>query len=90
MPVESRVFANVNVYRPKECIEYDKMDIIWNTPRKYQVIRKVGRGKYSEVYEGFNIEKKEKCTIKVLKPVRFGKIKRYTLLSIYSEKYRFY
>jgi casein kinase II subunit alpha len=29
-----------------------------------------GRGKYSEYFEGINLVDREKCTIKVLKPVR--------------------
>jgi casein kinase II subunit alpha len=36
----------------------------------------VGRGKYSEVFEGINIANYQKCVIKVLKPVKKKKIKR--------------
>jgi casein kinase II subunit alpha len=36
----------------------------------------VGRGKYSEVFEGINMVNGEKCIIKVLKPVKKRKIKR--------------
>jgi casein kinase II subunit alpha len=36
----------------------------------------VGRGKYSEVFEGINVSNNEKCVIKVLKPVKKKKIKR--------------
>jgi casein kinase II subunit alpha len=39
-------------------------------------VRKVGRGKYSEVFEGVNVVNDEKCIIKVLKPVKKKKIKR--------------
>jgi len=42
----------------------------------YEIVRKVGRGKYSEVFEGFNTVNNEKCCIKVLKPVKKKKIKR--------------
>jgi Protein kinase domain len=42
----------------------------------YEIIRKVGRGKYSEVFEGMNAVTNEKCVIKILKPVRKKKIKR--------------
>ena len=37
---------------------------------------RVGRGKYSEVFEGINMINAEKCIIKVLKPVKKRKIKR--------------
>ncbi|KAF1872505.1 hypothetical protein Lal_00016806 [Lupinus albus] len=42
----------------------------------YEVVRKVGRGKYSEVFEGFHCTDNEKCVIKILKPVKKKKIKR--------------
>jgi len=42
----------------------------------YEVVRKIGRGKYSEVFSGFHIPTDKKCVIKILKPVRKKKIKR--------------
>jgi serine/threonine protein kinase len=36
----------------------------------YEVVRKVGRGKYSEVFEGVNCVNNEHCIIKILKPVK--------------------
>ena len=39
-------------------------------------MRKIGRGKYSEVFEGVNIANNDKCVVKVLKPVKKKKIKR--------------
>ena len=43
---------------------------------KYQVLRKIGRGKYSEVFEGLNTETNQPIVIKILKPVKKKKIKR--------------
>jgi casein kinase II subunit alpha len=40
------------------------------------LIRSLGRGKYSEVFEGINVVNYQKCVIKVLKPVKKKKIKR--------------
>lgn len=40
----------------------------------YEVVRKVGRGKYSEVFEGINVMLDEKCIIKILKPVKKKKV----------------
>lgn len=37
-------------------------------------MRKVGRGKYSEVFEGINVNNNEKCVIKILKPVKKKKV----------------
>ena len=41
----------------------------------YEVVRKVGRGKYSEVFEGVNIVNNQKCIIKILKPVKKKKVR---------------
>jgi len=40
------------------------------------VIQKLGRGKYSEVFEGVNNLNNQKCVVKILKPVRKEKINR--------------
>ncbi|XP_020988329.1 inactive casein kinase II subunit alpha-2-like [Arachis duranensis] len=42
----------------------------------YEVVRKVGRGKYSEVFVGVYSTDNEKCIIKILKPVKKKKLKR--------------
>ena len=42
----------------------------------YEIMKKIGRGKYSEVYEGINVNNDEKVVIKILKPVKKKKIKR--------------
>lgn len=40
----------------------------------YEVVRKVGRGKYSEVFEGINVKTNQTCIIKILKPVKKKKV----------------
>lgn len=40
------------------------------------MVKKVGRGKYSEVFEGVDTRTGDKCVIKILKPVKKKKIKR--------------
>lgn len=68
------------------------LQIIRGMQDNYEILRKVGRGKYSEVFEGVNLAagqqtgggaasamaggSPEKCIIKVLKPVKKKKIKR--------------
>lgn len=39
------------------------------------MVRKVGRGKYSEVFEGVHCTDNEKCIIKILKPVKKKKVR---------------
>ncbi|KAL0381526.1 UNVERIFIED_CONTAM: Casein kinase II subunit alpha-4, chloroplastic [Sesamum angustifolium] len=66
---KARVYQDINVIRPKEYWDYEEQD-------DYEVVRKVGRGKYSEVFEGIHTTSNEKCIIKILKPVKKKKIKR--------------
>jgi casein kinase II subunit alpha len=54
----------------------DNLQVQWGSQDHYEIVRKVGRGKYSEVFEGVNIVNDETCIIKVLKPVKKKKIKR--------------
>ena len=68
--------ADVNVQQPQEYWDYENYAIEWNDQDNYEVIRKIGRGKYSEVFEGINISTGERCVIKILKPVKKKKIKR--------------
>lgn len=46
----------------------------------YEVVRKVGRGKYSEVFEGIHVTNNEKCIIKILKPVKKKKVSYFSFL----------
>ena len=34
----------------------------------YEIVKKLGRGKYSEVFEGVNVKNNTKIVIKILKP----------------------
>ncbi|GAU26114.1 hypothetical protein TSUD_225770 [Trifolium subterraneum] len=73
---KARVYADINVVRPKEYWDYESLAVQWGDQDDYQVVRKVGRGKYSEVFEGVHCTDNEKCVIKILKPVKKKKIKR--------------
>lgn len=42
----------------------------------YEVVEKIGKGKYSEVYIGIQTQNDRKVVIKVLKPVKKSKIRR--------------
>ncbi|KAI8903871.1 casein kinase II, alpha chain [Gorgonomyces haynaldii] len=72
----SRIYATFNQQMPREYWDYENVDLQYNSQENYEVIRKVGRGKYSEVFEGINIQNQQKCVIKVLKPIKKKKIKR--------------
>ncbi|KAH7399363.1 kinase-like domain-containing protein [Pyrenochaeta sp. MPI-SDFR-AT-0127] len=72
----ARVYADVNENMPRSYWDYDSVNISWGVLENYEVVRKIGRGKYSEVFEGINVVNYQKCVIKVLKPVKKKKIKR--------------
>nr|DAD21343.1 TPA_asm: hypothetical protein HUJ06_022806 [Nelumbo nucifera] len=73
---KARVYADVNVIRPKEYWDYESLTVQWGEQDHYEVVRKVGRGKYSEVFEGVHCTNNERCIIKILKPVKKKKIRR--------------
>ena len=56
--------------------DYENLTVQWGEQDNYEVVRKVGRGKYSEVFEGINVANDSRCIIKILKPVKKKKIKR--------------
>ena len=74
----SRVYADANESRGREWWDYDNLALQWGTQDHFEILQKVGRGKYSEVFEGVNMSTStyDKCIIKVLKPVKKKKIKR--------------
>ena len=75
----ARVYSNANDKFGRSWWDYDNLAVQWGTQDNYEILRKVGRGKYSEVFEGVNVSAGstvEKCIIKVLKPVKKKKIKR--------------
>eukprot|EP00834_Sanchytrium_tribonematis_P003738 NODE_155_length_15238_cov_1.162560.p5 type:complete len:331 gc:universal NODE_155_length_15238_cov_1.162560:9169-8177(-) len=74
------VYTNVLSAKPKEYWDYENFDIQWNSPTNYEIIKKVGRGKYSEVFKGVNVSNDADIVIKVLKPVKKKKIKRELLI----------
>lgn len=72
----SRVYADVNDQRPEEYWNYEKLRIVWGQQDNYEIVKKVGRGKYSEVFQGVVVSTGAPCIIKVLKPVKPSKIFR--------------
>jgi len=72
----ARWHADANLKRPKEYWDYESLQVQWGEQDDYQVVCKVGRGKYSEVFEGIRVADNSKVIIKILKPVKKKKIKR--------------
>ena len=54
----------------------ENLNFLYRSQENYEIIKKIGRGKYSEVYEGINTLNNERIVIKILKPVKKTKIRR--------------
>jgi casein kinase II subunit alpha len=76
LPSRAKVYADINLQKPREYWDYESHVIEWGSIDDYQLLKKLGRGKYSEVFEGIKVSTDEKCVIKILKPVKKKKIKR--------------
>ncbi|XP_061743286.1 casein kinase II subunit alpha [Nerophis ophidion] len=76
VPSRARVYNEVNTHRPREYWDYESHVVEWGNQDDIQLVRKLGRGKYSEVFEAINITNNEKVVVKILKPVKKKKIKR--------------
>jgi casein kinase II subunit alpha len=56
--------------------DYESFEVKFQSQDHYEIIKKIGRGKYSEVYEGINTQNNQRIVIKILKPVKKNKIRR--------------
>lgn len=74
----ARSNADASERRGEAYWNYECYDIPTGDIEKYQILQRIGRGKYSEVFEGRR--DKEKVVIKALKPVRKAKISREVLV----------
>ena len=63
------MYADVNSHKPREYWDYEAHIVSWGEQDDYQLVRKLGRGKYSEVFEAINIRDNEKCVVKILKVI---------------------
>ncbi|KAJ9106320.1 hypothetical protein QFC21_001466 [Naganishia friedmannii] len=72
----ARVYPDANDKLGRNWWDYDNLTVQWGVQDHYEIVRKVGRGKYSEVFESIHLPSSSKCIVKVLKPVKKKKIKR--------------
>lgn len=71
-----RFYSDVNVHKPRDYWDYEILSVRWGSQDDYGVLKKIGRGKYGEVYEGVQYSSGEKIVVKILKPVKKKKLKR--------------
>ena len=76
MNFKPKLYSDANVKKPIDYFDYENFNITYGDIENYEIVRKVGRGKYSDVFEGINVTNSKKVIIKCLKPIRKKKIKR--------------
>lgn len=47
--------SQLQAHQILSCLSTDNLSVQWGTQDNYEILRKVGRGKYSEVFEGVNV-----------------------------------
>eukprot|EP00760_Papus_ankaliazontas_P008469 PhM_4_TR13832/c2_g1_i1/m.15688/K03097/CSNK2A; casein kinase II subunit alpha len=75
-PILNHRYAAANKSKPKAFWDYETYEVAWNNMDSYECTARLGRGKYSEVFEAVHTTTDERCVVKVLKPVKKKKIKR--------------
>jgi len=76
VPSRARYFVDVNSNMHRSYWDYNSYEIKWGTPDDYAILKKIGRGKYSNVFLGVQLTTGKKVCIKTLIPVRKRKIRR--------------
>ena len=71
-----RYYANACIDKPESYYDYSSFDLTWGPMDYYEVLQKIGRGKYSEVFDGVNTLNNQKWVIKILKPIKMEKMQR--------------
>lgn len=72
----ARVHAHVLVLKPRDFWDYRDLTVQWRSQEGYEVLQQIGRGKYSQVYACVDTRLRQRCAIKMLRPVREMKVLR--------------
>jgi len=71
-----RMYHDVNAHKSRDYWDYENLSVNWGCQDDYEIVRKIGRGKYCEAFEGIHVPTSDRVVIKILKPVKKKKIKR--------------
>ena len=70
------MYKDVVAERGDAYADYERYQVKFGRQDDYEIIDKVGRGRYSDVYLGVDTKTDKDVAIKILKPVRKNKIRR--------------
>jgi casein kinase II subunit alpha len=73
-------YQTANDGKPKLVYDYENFKFEWASVEPYILHRKIGRGKYSEVFTATNRLNNQACVVKVLKPVKEKRLAREVLI----------
>lgn len=76
IPVNPREHKTALANFPSSFSFHDSIPCLYGSQERYEIGRKLGHGKYSDVFEGYCIDTDSSVVIKILKPVRRKKIYR--------------
>ncbi|XP_003743485.1 casein kinase II subunit alpha [Galendromus occidentalis] len=76
VPSVPRMYSEVLRNKPAIYWDYEQMKLKYGNHDDYELVRRLGRGKYSEVFGAVHVKTEAACVIKVLKAVKKKKIKR--------------
>ena len=69
-------YLQVCSQKPKSYYDYENYRLKYGDTDDYELASKIGQGKFSEVFNGFNILSKKKVAMKLLREVKMDKVKR--------------
>lgn len=73
----ARAHKDALASRPESYFDYESFEPKWRAQNdEYEIVKKIGRGKYSEVFEAVHVPSNKLCVIKILKPVKKQKLQR--------------
>ncbi|CAM9165728.1 unnamed protein product, partial [Chrysoparadoxa australica] len=76
----AKVYQSACLQRGQDYWDYESYDLEgydrWTSGDRYEILRKLGSGKFSEVMEAIEANKGRNVVLKILKPVQLKKIKR--------------
>lgn len=69
-------YANVHKKKPLEFFDYDNVNVSRRSQDDFEIVRPIGEGMFSEVFQGVDKKTNQLCAIKVLKPVAKSTVRR--------------